>query len=105
MHDVVLPVLTVPAQIQTATTTMNTMTKGASAKHWTPLIPGGNMFWGRTTPTGRLWHAIREGSMDAACGRPVPLPRSTAKHITPAEDVRCAKCDRLVWPKGDGPKD
>lgn len=51
---------------------------------------------------GRLWHAAEQGSMNAICGRDLPLPRDLKPtEDAPDEDVRCAKCDRIVRPNGD----
>jgi len=51
---------------------------------------------------GRLWHAAEQGSMNAICGKHLPLPRvPKPTENAPDEDVRCAKCDKIVWPHGD----
>jgi hypothetical protein len=50
--------------------------------------------WARNS---RLWHALPDTNSDALCGRKVTEPRMTLDVITPEDDVRCAKCDRLLW--------
>lgn len=60
-----------------------------------PLILGGNMFWARYGRHG-LYHAVREGKLDAVCGKNVPTPRDVISKRTPLDDERCAKCDRQV---------
>lgn len=54
-----------------------------------------SIFWAKETK-GLLWHAIVDGERDAKCGRYVTPPRLTMKHDLPEDDVRCAKCDKLV---------
>jgi hypothetical protein len=61
----------------------------------------GPMFWGKES-SARLWHAIQEGKGSAICGKAIPTPRLTQKEIVPEDDVRCARCDRLVFPEGKG---
>ncbi len=50
--------------------------------------------WARNS---RLWHALPNVKSDSLCGKRVPEPRMTLEMMTPEDDVRYAKCDRILW--------
>jgi len=45
---------------------------------------------------GRLWHAVQKGKDTSLCGRRLTSPRMLMDGGAPEDEVRCAKCDRLV---------
>jgi hypothetical protein len=60
-------------------------------------------FW---VKSDRLWHAMKKGTRVALCGHECPKPRVMMKLTIPLDDVRCARCDRLIMWDGnpDRPK-
>lgn len=58
---------------------------------------GGKVFWAKGD---RLWHAIEDGEINTFCDRYIKPPRETMRKADPSDDVRCAKCDRILRSNG-----
>jgi hypothetical protein len=52
-------------------------------------------FWAKEG-SALLWHRIKDPGHSALCGRYISPPRMTMQFAFPLDDVRCAKCDRLI---------